>query len=51
MALVYDPFRELIVSRSWNGASDEEDHFTVIAAGETYGPFCPTTLYGSEAMP
>jgi hypothetical protein len=50
MALVYDPFRELIVSRSWNGASDEEDHFTVIAAGETYGPFCPTTLFGSEAM-
>jgi hypothetical protein len=50
MTLVYDPFREAIVSRLWAGAPDEEDHFTVIAAGETSGPFCPPTLFGSEVM-
>jgi hypothetical protein len=50
MMLTYDPFRESIVRRTWNGSPEEEDHLTVIAGGETTGPFCPPTLFGSEVM-
>jgi len=51
MSLLYDPLREAIVGRTWNGASDEESCFSVVAAGETSGDFCPPTLFGGEVLP
>jgi len=50
MEMVYDPFKEVILSRRWNGKPDCADSFTVSAGGETTGIFCPPTLFGNEAM-
>jgi len=50
MELVYDPFKEVILSRRWNGESDCVDSFAVSAGGKTTGVCCPATLFGNEAM-
>ncbi len=50
MEFSYDPYREEILSRRWNGSWDGTDHFTVRAGKETSGPWCPATLFGNEAM-
>ncbi len=50
MDLSYDPYREEILSRLWNGNPDGTDHFTVRAASDTSGPWCPATLFGNEAL-
>jgi hypothetical protein len=50
MELLYDPFREHILSRTWCGKEEEITHMEVSAAGVSQGPFCPQTLYGSEGL-
>jgi hypothetical protein len=50
MEFAYDPYRESILSRRWNGEEEWVEHFDVKAAGRTGGEFAPATLYGSEAM-
>lgn len=50
MELVYDPFREQIVSRKWCGKEEKIDSLHVSAAGVSDGIFCPSTLYGSEGL-
>jgi hypothetical protein len=50
MELSYDPYRETILSRRWNGNEDVIEGLDVDAAGATEGPFCPVTLYGREAF-
>ncbi|MEX2116438.1 MAG: hypothetical protein WEB37_06100 [Bacteroidota bacterium] len=50
MELVYDPFREHIISRKWCGMEENVASFSVSAAGVQDGPFCPQTLYGSEGL-
>jgi hypothetical protein len=51
MEFAYDPFRESIVSRLWNGEPDSEDHLSVQAGSETTGLFCPRSIFGAEVMP
>lgn len=51
MEFSYDPFKEVIVSRRWNGRPEGEQYFGVNAAGQGSGPFCPPTLFGHEVMP
>ncbi len=50
MEFSYDPFREAILSRRWNGMEESTKHFEVEAAGRREGPFCPRMLYGGELM-
>jgi hypothetical protein len=50
MEFGYDPYREEILSRRWNGAWDGTDHFAVRAGTESSGAWCPTTLFGDEAL-
>jgi hypothetical protein len=50
MDFSYDPYREEILSRRWNGMDDYMDHFEVGAAGAKSGPFCPITIFGREAF-
>jgi hypothetical protein len=50
MEFAYDPFKEVILSRRWNGESDCVNFFAVSAGGNTTGIFCPPTLFGNEAM-
>jgi hypothetical protein len=50
MQCSYDPYREELLSRKWNGAWDGTDHFSVRAGEETTGPWCPATLFGKEIM-
>jgi hypothetical protein len=50
MAFAYDPYREEILSRRWNGAWDGTVHFSVRAGTDTSGPWCPPTLFGNEAL-
>jgi hypothetical protein len=50
MAFAYDPYREEILSRRWNGAWDGTEYFSVRAGTETSGPWCPSTLFGNEAL-
>jgi len=50
MEILYDPFREHILSRKWCGMEEEITHMDVSAAGVSEGPFCPRTLFGSEAL-
>ncbi len=51
MEFTYDPFKESILARRWNGMPDCEEHFSVRAGNSTTGPFCPPTLFGREVMP
>ncbi|MGB6122752.1 MAG: hypothetical protein WBG80_12645, partial [Bacteroidota bacterium] len=51
MQLTYDPYRELIVSRTWNGKEEAVSHLEVESAGRSIEPFCPSTLFGSELLP
>lgn len=51
MELAYDPYKEVVLSRRWNGMEEGVLHFEVEAAGEKAGPFCPATLYGKELLP
>lgn len=46
MEFCCDPFREVVVSRRWNGNVESVDHFRVVAAGMSRGIYCPTTLFG-----
>ena len=48
MEFAYDPYREAILSRRWNGQEEWVEHFEVRAAGSREGEFCPPTLYGRE---
>jgi hypothetical protein len=50
MELCSDPYRENILSRSWNGVVEEITHFEVEAAGAAEGAFCPKTLFGTEGL-
>ena len=50
MEFSYDPYKEVILSRRWNGGDDGVRHFEVVAAGATEGPYCPATLFGNEAL-
>ena len=50
MEFSYDPFKEVILSRRWNGVEESPNHFEVEAAGNRKGPFCPQMLYGEELM-
>jgi hypothetical protein len=50
MEFSYDPYKETILSRQWNGEDDCVDHFFVEAAGKHEGLFCPPTLFGEEVM-
>jgi hypothetical protein len=47
MEFGYDPLRELILSRTWNGVDDTVDDLTVECEDEK-GLFSPPTLFGSE---
>ncbi len=49
MELDYDPLREMILSRKWNGEEERIDHLYIEAAGTTEGEFCPKTIFGKEA--
>ena len=51
MAFTYDPFKETVLSREWNGMPDCEEYFSVRAGNTTTGPFCPPTIFGREIMP
>jgi hypothetical protein len=51
MEFVYDPSREWIHSRRFNGREEWVEHFEVRAAGRDAGEFCPATLYGRELQP
>jgi len=51
MEMVIDPFRELVLSRRWNGREEGLAHFEVEAPGSTPEIFSPRTLYGSELLP
>jgi len=48
MQFTYDPYRELILSRTWNGEEEGITHLEVEAAGRHLDPFCPPSLFGSE---
>jgi hypothetical protein len=50
MECTYDPYREELLSRTWNGMWDGTNHFSVRAGEETSGPWCPATLFGKEIM-
>jgi hypothetical protein len=50
MEFSYDPYKEAILSRRWNGVEEEINHFDVEAAGARNGPFCPATLFGRELL-
>jgi hypothetical protein len=52
MKFRYDPLREAILSRTWNGVEEIIDHLHV-EAGEGAPPaaFTPATLFGDEAFP
>jgi hypothetical protein len=51
MEFSYDPYKEVILSRQWNGENDCVDHFFVEAGGKHEGLFCPPTIFGEEVMP
>ncbi|MBE0558977.1 MAG: hypothetical protein IH628_17250, partial [Proteobacteria bacterium] len=51
MEMIYDPFRELILSRSWNGTEEGVVHFEVEAGGPSPAEFSVPNLYGSELLP
>jgi hypothetical protein len=51
MEFTYDPFKESILRRQWNGMPECEEHFRVRAWGAATEPFCPPTLFGREVMP
>jgi len=51
LEMVYDPFRELVLSRRWNGREEGVDHFEVQVPDATPEIFSPRTLYGSELLP
>jgi hypothetical protein len=51
MELTYDPYRELILSRTWNGKEEGVSHLEVESAGRSLQQFCPLTLFGSEILP
>jgi hypothetical protein len=51
MEFLYDPYKEVILSRQWNGEEEAVNHFEVEAAGSRSGAFCPSTLYGRELLP
>jgi hypothetical protein len=51
MEFSYDPYKEAILSRRWNGIEEQVNHLEVEAAGAHEGPFCPVTLFGREALP
>jgi hypothetical protein len=50
MEFHYDPYRESILSRKWNGVEEQTTHFDVSASGIQIESFCPKTLFGSEGM-
>ncbi len=50
MEFSYDPYKEVILSRRWNGKEECVDHLRVEAAGAHDGLFCPPTLYGREVL-
>lgn len=50
MKAAYDPWREVFVSRTWNGAEEQVTHLE-IRAGSGGDPLLkPLTFFGSEAM-
>jgi len=51
MEFLYDPYKEVILSRRWNGEEESVNHMEVEAAGNQSGDFCPSTLYGRELLP
>jgi hypothetical protein len=50
MQFTYDPYRELILSRTWNGEEEGVSHLEVQVDGKRLEPFCPQTLFGSELL-
>jgi hypothetical protein len=50
MEMKYDPVRERILSRRWNGAEEQIVHFDVDTVEGTSVEFRPVTLFGREAM-
>jgi hypothetical protein len=51
MEMIYDPYRELVLSRTFNGVEEGVNHLDIDAAGPSPAPFCPGTFYGSELLP
>ncbi len=49
MKFLYDPLRETILSRTWNGEEEVIDHLRVDAGEGAEGIFTPKTLFGDEA--
>ena len=50
MTFEYDPFREMILRRSWDGVEETEHHMAVGAPSGEPSVFCPATMFGSEAF-
>jgi hypothetical protein len=50
MVFEYDPFRERILQRLWDGVAEEIHHFSVDAPKGMSALFSPSSLFGSEAM-
>jgi hypothetical protein len=51
MEFSFDPYKETILSRRWNGTEDRTDHFEVEAPNAKDGLFRPPTLFGREIFP
>lgn len=49
LGAVFDPGRELFLSRTWNGTEEEVEHLVIEAGPARDSLLVPLTIYGSEA--